>query len=60
MITVATESEMLAEQQAREDYIKSNAKPQVYESQIDDRDWNTVKHPNCFDFDRFSKVMRNV
>ena len=60
MITVATESEMLAEQQARQDILAQNNAPVLDEKDVCDRDWNVVNHPNCWDFDRFSKTMRNA
>jgi len=59
MTTVATDDQN-AEEQAKKDILASTNNNIINEEDVMNRDWNVVKHPMCWDFDRFAHTMRNV
>lgn len=59
MTTVATDDQN-AEEQAKKDILASTNHKALNEDDVCDRNWNVVKHPVCWDFDRFAKTMRNA
>jgi hypothetical protein len=59
MTTVATDDQN-AEEQAKKDILANTNSPMLNEEQVCDRQWETVNHPVCWDFDRFTHTMRNA
>lgn len=57
-IANTSDASLEAVKQARQDYVESQAKPQVYDSQIEKSFNPTSELPNCWDFDRYAHHLR--